>query len=274
MKKLKNLTMALSVFAFAIIFPSVVKADDATGVNALKSAIMFCDEVDAQNNVNCYLLGQIEGQGVFGVKSQISLSKLELTSVESGGSTFDAKETLFGEETCKEGAGNCYAFQAQSGKLINLAANDKNFGNVQSKNQGYTIIGKFNLKVKDEAATDCGKICVNVAQYAANENSQYVDTFAQGETSNTTNKRCEEVHLKGLVETEEKPEPEPEPKTCYTENGKYYGKDGTEVDEETYKKECVPETGSFASYAVLAAGAFIALSAITIAKKHNKFYRV
>lgn len=34
------------------------------------------------------------------------------------------------------------------------------------------------------------------------------------------------------------------------------------------------ETGNFLSYAVLAAGAFIAISAIALAKKHNKFYRV
>ncbi len=59
-----------------------------------------------------------------------------------------------------------------------------------------------------------------------------------------------------------------------TTAGKYYDNNGNEVTEEEYKKACVPETGSFASYAVLAAGALIALSAITIAKKHNRFYRV
>lgn len=56
--------------------------------------------------------------------------------------------------------------------------------------------------------------------------------------------------------------------------GKYYDNNANEVSEEEYKKACVPETGSFASYAVLIAGALIALSAITIAKKHNRFYRV
>ena len=59
-----------------------------------------------------------------------------------------------------------------------------------------------------------------------------------------------------------------------TVNGKWYDNNANEVTEEEYKKACVPETGSFASYAVLAAGALIALSAITIAKKHNRFYRV
>ena len=63
--------------------------------------------------------------------------------------------------------------------------------------------------------------------------------------------------------------------TCRkTSDGKYYGRDGSEITKEQYDKDCVPATGSFASYAVLAAGALIALSAITIAKKHNKFYKV
>lgn len=35
-----------------------------------------------------------------------------------------------------------------------------------------------------------------------------------------------------------------------------------------------PTTGAFTSYALLAAGALIAISAVAIAKKHNKFYRV
>ncbi len=63
-------------------------------------------------------------------------------------------------------------------------------------------------------------------------------------------------------------------KKCYQSNGKYYGKDGNEVSKEQYERDCLPKTGSFASYAVLAAGALIALSAITIAKKHNRFYKV
>lgn len=36
----------------------------------------------------------------------------------------------------------------------------------------------------------------------------------------------------------------------------------------------VPNTGAFASYAVLAAGVLVAISAIAIAKKHNKIYKV
>ena len=58
------------------------------------------------------------------------------------------------------------------------------------------------------------------------------------------------------------------------QNGKYFGEKGTETTKEEFEKTCVPKTGSFASYAVLAAGALIAISAITVAKKHNRFYKV
>ena len=87
------------------------------------------------------------------------------------------------------------------------------------------------------------------------------------ETPTVENGRCREIKPKIEIK-----------KTCYTEgegeNIKYYGKDGSVVTKEQYEKDCVPSTGGWASYAVLAAGAFIALSAITIAKKHNKFYQV
>lgn len=62
---------------------------------------------------------------------------------------------------------------------------------------------------------------------------------------------------------------------CYydEEQDKYFLKPGEEITKEFYENSCTP-TGSFASYAILLAGVFIAISAITIAQKHNKFYRV
>ena len=48
----------------------------------------------------------------------------------------------------------------------------------------------------------------------------------------------------------------------------------TEVHFTAGKPPAGPPTGAFASYAILAAGALIAVSAVAIAKKHNKIYRV
>lgn len=48
----------------------------------------------------------------------------------------------------------------------------------------------------------------------------------------------------------------------------------TEVHYEAGGVAGSPNTGAFASYAVLAAGVLVAISAIAIAKKHNKIYRV
>ena len=41
-----------------------------------------------------------------------------------------------------------------------------------------------------------------------------------------------------------------------------------------YKGGVNPDTGTFASYALLVAGALIAIAAITLAKKNTKLYRV
>lgn len=51
---------------------------------------------------------------------------------------------------------------------------------------------------------------------------------------------------------------------------------GTVCDEINLRVEGTPNppTGSFVSYIVLVAGALIAIAAIAIAKKRNKFYRV
>jgi hypothetical protein len=99
------------------------------------------------------------------------------------------------------------------------------------------------------------------------ENEEDVQADVTIEEPSLDNGRCREIKPKIEIK-----------KTCYTEgegeNIKYYGKDGNPTTKEQYEKDCVPKTGGWASYAVLAAGAFIALSAITIAKKHNKFYQV
>ncbi len=69
---------------------------------------------------------------------------------------------------------------------------------------------------------------------------------------------------------------EPKTPTCKIENGKYYGKNGTEVTEEVYNKECLsnPQTGNFIPYIVVITGAILAISVFTISRKNNKLYKI
>lgn len=67
-----------------------------------------------------------------------------------------------------------------------------------------------------------------------------------------------------------------EDKTCKIVDGKYYGKDGNEVTEEVYNKECVtnPQTGSFVPYVVIAAGIALAVGVFTVSRKNNTLYKI
>ncbi len=68
----------------------------------------------------------------------------------------------------------------------------------------------------------------------------------------------------------------PKTPTCRVENGKYYGKNGTEVTEEVYNNECLsnPQTGNFVPYIVIITGAILAVSVFTISRKNNKLYKI
>ena len=64
--------------------------------------------------------------------------------------------------------------------------------------------------------------------------------------------------------------------TCKIVDGKYYGKNGTEVTEEVYNEECVnnPQTGNFLPYVVIAAGIALAVGVFTVSRKNNKLYKI
>lgn len=127
---------------------------------------------------------------------------------------------------------------------------------------GYGIIGGIVVELEaDATANECGELCVKVWQIPDSKGySEYNGDCAVaspgdpdcgeptkvqgGSPASTTSPGyfCEEIHL------ESKPTPEP-------------GEDP-------------PSTGAFTSYAILAAGALIAVSAIAMSKKNNKFNKI
>lgn len=64
--------------------------------------------------------------------------------------------------------------------------------------------------------------------------------------------------------------------TCKIVDGKYYGKNGTEVTEEVYNSECVsnPQTGNFLPYVVIIAGIALAVGVFTVSRKNNTLYKI
>ena len=122
--------------------------------------------------------------------------------------------------------------------------------------QDMGVIGAYSVQITAEEGSGCGQICVQAYEVkqnvdwtcmASTESSSNTHTQEDGTTECTgttivSNPPCQEVHYS--ITPEAKPEPENE------------------------------KTGAFASYTILAAGALIAISAITIAKKHNRISKI
>ena len=67
-----------------------------------------------------------------------------------------------------------------------------------------------------------------------------------------------------------------EQQICKVVNGKYYGKDGSEVTADVYTEQCVtnPQTGNFVPYVVIIAGIALAVGVFTISRKNTKLYKI
>lgn len=103
-----------------------------------------------------------------------------------------------------------------------------------SAGNGTMVIGVVNAHIGEQAKNSSQ--CGELCVFAK-EADQY--TSYAGLTEGTDTYRCAEVHYT----------------TEFVQND-------------------TPDTGAFASYSLLAAGALIAISAVAIAKKHNKIYKV
>lgn len=301
MKKEKIILNVLIILLCLVFTPKIVNATNASANNWK----LFCEEtvLTPSGTTNCYLIAQITDatsgdKNISAVLTKVSTEKAEIVDAKAAFNYMQLEKTLpsarfsntlHGSKTNCDSTGTCYDFTSASG----IVSNPSDSKIVSKGFTGYTPIGYWTVKLDANqitSDTDCGKICV------------YTDYIVDGQTAtgnvvvsgnNNVNAPCIEINLKteaekvcycngdvcygknGTEVTKEQYEAECDnKKICREENGKYYGKDGSEITKEQYEKDCIPKTGSFASYAVLAAGALIALSAITIAKKHNKFYRV
>lgn len=129
----------------------------------------------------------------------------------------------------------------------------------QHVNDGYGVIGNVVVELDEKAkVNECGELCIKVWKVpnaiaydryntdcavaaSGDPNCGEATSVQPSPKAESAGYFCEEIHLKTT--------PEPEPGET-------------------------PPTGAFASYAVLAAGALIAISAIAMAKKNNKFNKI
>lgn len=157
-------------------------------------------------------------------------------------------ETLGNITTTSYGCGVFYtvkdASNAFSATTVTSDATKSKINTEVFPNSTYGTIGAIIVKLDENfTGEECGEICVKPYRIPTVEN--YTDYSTCGNTAGTgcgveftsgNFYKCKEIKAQGS---------------------------GTD-----------PETGAFASYAILAACAFIAVSAITLAKKNNKFSRI
>lgn len=294
MKKIKNmlLTSLLAICAVAIVGIDKVSAEP---FQIGSSATIVCepDTISAGQGTDCYLVGKPNpSTGEYSVHGYVTYAYttdyLELngaspnTNIPNTGAHFMEASSATGGLTvsgnmpagmngltCKFDSVNVES-GADFGCAIFYTHKDKNAAftpasiianndpaTVPNGNTTYGVIGSYQVSVSSDAQGEaCGELCVKAwvvpgesdythVEYCQTDGKKADGTLCSGVTSIQTNGGdgestangylCREVHYRGGVN---------------------------------------PDTGTFASYALLVAGALIAIAAITLAKKNTKLYRV
>lgn len=119
---------------------------------------------------------------------------------------------------------------------------------------GYAVLGYVTVKLDNNNDVDkCGNICI--VSYGIPTDADW----AHYKCVNESITGCDDTYVTKSTKTEGGSEDEFD---CY------------ELHIKTVDPGNYPETGAFVSYAILAAAALIALSAVTIAKKHNRLQKI
>lgn len=286
MKKIKNILLMSIVAVCSFAFVNVVNAAD---IFTMPTMDLVCNPnaIEAGGRTTCYIVGQPSKQtgSLHGFVTQAyttsKYTKIELVnsnkSIANTGAVFtkDVESTSkpfasgdvpasIKEFNCafdssinaKKGEGDflCAAIFSKGTENLFTPVTIKNgvdgILSAEKKSDGYGIIGSVVVSLTDDAVVnECGELCVKVWNIPSEKlYSNYKECAGTKANSaecentatsvNANDYFCKEIHLKG------KP------------------------------VQPSPPTGAFASYAILAAGALIAISAVAMAKKNNKFNRI
>ena len=290
MKKINKLLFALVLGICTFSFMSLTHAADFS----LTQVSVECDpnSIEAGEQANCYIIGQPSGNSdgsgsLHGFVAQAFTTKdlrLEGASIKDGMSGVKSAFTKPSSVNSSEGtatlelAGGNVEFRCN----VNIAegqSDASDFGcavyysttdndaftkasitsnlsdsvkSVLPSSGGvYGTIGTIKVKLDEasQATGSCGQVCVKV--WNIENKQQYANylTCLEGDKE-----ECGGDNVSGL------------------EGGKLYC---TELHMKVIPElEPNPDTGAFISYAILIAGALIAISAVAMAKKNNKFNKI
>ena len=191
---------------------------------------------------NKYVTGE---EGV-AAEFQCDLSWMDISSTHLDGAGADKTKQVITAENKNDSY--CAIYYSGSDTSVFDAATLKTAGKHTdvftdaTNRDNYAILGVYEVQLDPDmpsGANRCGDLCIKV--WTVPDGVYYSQaascgTGAAGCAQHTTSEqKCTEIHIKASGET---------------------------------------ETGAFASYTILAAAAFIAISAVAIAKKNNKLYKI
>ena len=234
----------------------LILKDVKTDVSGAKAAMLTAGNSLTSTQVpnNQYVVGTGDETGTGAYVCDLGWYDLSETQLTAGGTTIKPKITTAKSSYCAviySESGTNQAFKAS--ELKSIPTHHSNSQALKdSVTQTYAVLGIFTVELDanttKSAGSRCGDICVRLWTVPAATYYKNVNTCNDQASVGSSNPncptavtdsvdKCVEVHIQGAAGTNE-------------------------------------PTGAFASYAILAAGAFIAISAVAIAKKNNKLYKI
>jgi len=301
MKKTKNLLLVAVLFVSVFVFAGMVKAADPWG---FQEAWLVCnpEAVEPNEDTTCYYFGKVSGTTttpnagfytkmyttdkltIEEVHPNKNLSNALGLFVKTSGSqaasipSFNAETMPAGlqkfkceveteKDTNSRGCGVFYTKKgSENAYSIDLMKSyDKLTDNdITASSYDVTktaVLGDIVLHLEKNDVDKCGNICISSYAVAVADDWSHGDCSAHTGTSEWDGSSCvgDDVNITQHTQPHHLP-------------------DGNEYDcfelEMKVKETQNTETGAFVSYAILAAGALIAISAVTIAKKHNRLQKI
>lgn len=290
MKKIKNMLLLSLLTICAVAVVGIDKVNAATfDLGSSASIVCSPDTISAGQGTDCYLVGKpVPASGDYSVHGYVTYayttdylelkgakenSNIPNTSVHFMKSTAATNGlTITGQMpsgmnglTCKYDSANieggldfgCAVFYTHKDKAAAFTPasiiKDNTANMVPGGNTtAYGVIGSYQVSVAADAEGEaCGELCVKAWMVPGEGDYAHVE-YCQTNGKKQDGSACSDVTTIQTVA----------------------GENGYICREVHYRGGVNPDTGTFASYALLIAGALIAVAAVALAKKNTKLYRV
>ena len=252
MKKIKNLIIGLIIMTSFFVFAKITKAEDLV----LQGVKVVCKpeslEIGENKTSRCYLIARASGNA-YALKTLVELTDLDLVSYDGSGSLNNNStgvselDSRVGIEAVIPGS----TFDKTATGMENVSCTDETSFCVlfYTKDNGTGVI-----------SSDLSSGGIELEQDNYTIIAYYDVALADTAESNTCGKICVFPFIYQTKETNENDSIRADD-SCYeiTING--------DIPDN-------PESGAFISYIVLAIGALIAVLAVALANKNNKFYKI